>query len=86
MRQPSPAATSPYQQAAAPINLLNKASTPPTPRGVPSGKAGTGGPGKTTNTRGMNRKLGGKVNTNISTSGNSSIESKLLNRAFNIQK
>lgn len=86
MQQPSPAGTSPFQQAGGPINLLQKAGSPPTARGVPAGKAGTGGPGYTTNTRGMNRKLGGKVNTNISTKGNnSSTESRLLNRAFNIQ-
>ena len=31
--QPSPAATSPFQQAGAPINLLQKGATPPTPKG-----------------------------------------------------
>lgn len=87
MQQPSPAATSPFQQAGSPINLLSKAGNPPTAKGIPAGKTGTGGPG-TTNLRGFNRKLGGKVNTNVSTSGrnNSSIESKLLNRATSIQK
>ncbi len=34
----------------------------------------------------MNRKLGGRVNTNLNMSGKSSVESNLLNRAFNIQK
>lgn len=44
-------------------------------------KDGKGGAGP--NTRGMNR--GGKVNTNISTGGNSNPESALMTRAHNIQ-
>ena len=67
-----------FQQANAPINLLNSKVPPPTVKGV--------GGAKTTNTRGHNRKVGGKVNTNISTSGNSNTESNLMNRVFNIQK
>lgn len=73
-------AAAPFQQAGAPINLLNKPGTPPTAKGLPSG---TGGPGYV-NTRGMNRKLGGKVNTQINMNGNSNAESKLLNRTFNL--
>jgi len=88
MQQPAAAASSPFTQASSPINLLNKGGNLPTPKGVPAGKAGTGGPGftpKTTNLRGMNRKLGGKVNTNLNMSGKSSEESKLLSRSESIQ-
>jgi len=73
-------AAAPFQQAGAPINLLNKPGTPPTAKGLPNG---AGGPGYV-NTRGMNRKLGGKVNTQINMNGNSNAESKLLNRTFNL--
>lgn len=76
------AATSPFTQAGAPINLLGKTGSPPTAKGIPQG---TGGPGFTTNPRGMNRKPGGKVNTNVSINGNSNPESALLNRTFNLQ-
>lgn len=63
---------SPFAQAGAPINLLQKPGIPPTPKGVSVG-----------NPRGMNR--GGKVNTNVATNKNTSTESNLLNRAANIQ-
>jgi hypothetical protein len=64
------------KEAAAPINLLQMAGMPPTAPGIPAGK--------TTNPRGMN--MGGKVNTNIATNKNTSIESNLMNRAANIQR
>lgn len=67
-------APSPFQQAAAPINLLQSKGAPPTPKGAP---------GPTTNPRGLNR--GGKVNTNIAQK-NTSTESNLLNQAGNIQR
>lgn len=73
---PSPA----FAQAGAPINLTASPSGPPTVKGV-GGKGGA----KTTNLRGMSRKIGGKVNTNISTSGKSSVESNMMNRINNIQ-
>lgn len=80
-----PEQPSPFNQLSSPVNLLNTQGPPPTPRGA-------GGPGParnkgTSNPRGLNRS--GKVNTNIATSGrdrNSSSESQLLNRAFNIQR
>lgn len=89
-----------YGEAAMPINLLG-GSPPPTVKGIPqsasnpyvpagrkpSGKSpakkkdGKGG----ANSRGMNRKIGGKVNTNISTGGNANPTSSLMNRTFNVQ-
>ncbi len=69
---------SPFAQAAGPINLLNMGGTPPTAPRIPL---------PTTNTRGMNRKAGGKVNTNTSLHGNhSNPESALANRASSIQR
>lgn len=82
LRTPGDSSASPFAQAGAPINLLEKAGGPPTAKGIPKGR---GGPGFTSNPRGFNRKLGGKVNTNISMNGNSNPESALMNRTFNIQ-
>ena len=72
-----------FSQANTPINLLNSKAQPPTVKGV----GGTGGiRNKTTNLRGLNRKVGGgKVNTNLNMSGKTSVESSLLNRVNNIQ-
>lgn len=75
------ASASPFNQASAPINLLNSQGPPPTPPGIPSGGPG---PRKSPNSRGHNRS--GRVNTNIPMRQNSSTESNLLNRAFNIQR
>lgn len=73
---------SPFSSASIPVDLLKKGPVPPTVEGVkPSEK---GGPGKTTNTRGMNRT--GKVNTNINMNGNSNPQSALMNRVFNLQR
>lgn len=75
LRKPGEASgASPFAQMASPVNLLNGGSVPPTAPAI----------GKGTNSRGLNR--GGKVNTNIPMGGNSSPESSLLNRAFNIQR
>lgn len=71
---------SPISEASTPIDLL-KGGNPPTVKGVAGG-----GPGYTNNPRGFNRKLGGKVNTNISENGHSNIESQIQNRALNIQR
>lgn len=68
-------------ELARPVDISR--SAPPTAPKIPI--AG-GGPGKTTNTRGHNRKAGGKVNTNISTKSKNTEESRLLNRTYNIQK
>lgn len=68
--------TSPIAEMGAPVNLLRGNSVPPTARGI----------GGTTNPRGLNRKVGGKVNTNISTKQTSNPESNLMNRVFNVQK
>lgn len=65
-----------FDEASMPINLLAAGAMPPTVKGVPKGG--------TTNPRGFNR--GGKVNTNISTSGKSNPEAALMNRTFNIQR
>jgi hypothetical protein len=65
-----------FKEANMPINLLKTEAIPPTVRE---------GIGKTTNLSGANRKLGGKVNTNINLSGRSSDEGNLLSRAQNIQ-
>lgn len=69
-----------YDEAGNPINLMGEAgrAIPPTVPGIPKQA--------TTNPRGMNRPANGKVNTNIATSGKSSIESNLMNRAQNIQR
>lgn len=76
LRQPGEMGTSPFAQAGAPIDLLAEgAGLPPTVKGVPT---------PTSNPRGMNR--GGKVNTNISSGGNSNPEAALQNRALNIQR
>ncbi len=84
LRKPGEAAAggqSPFSQMSSPQNLL-QAGMPPTAKGVPSA---SGGPGPRGNMRGLNRK--GKVDTNISTGAhNSSVESNLLNRSFNIQR
>lgn len=70
------AGTSPFAQASSPIDLLQGgAGLPPTAKGIPTA---------TSNPRGMNR--GGKVNTNVSSGGNSNPESALMNRALNIQR
>lgn len=69
---------SPFAQASGPINLLQSGSMPPTAPRIPL---------PTTNSRGMNRKAGGKVNTNTSIHGNkSNPESALANRASSLQR
>lgn len=84
-------APSGFAEASAPINLFNQPS-PPTVAGVPAAGGGPGPrfperfPMATTNPRGANRKVGGKVNTNINVNQNSNPESALLNRTFNIQR
>jgi hypothetical protein len=68
---------SPFAEASNPINLLQGGGVPPTVASIPS---------STTNPRGANRKVGGKVNTNIPNNANNSVESNLLNRTMNIQR
>lgn len=65
---------SPLNELGAPVNLLG-AGAPPIAPGI----------GGTLNPRGLNRKVGGGVNTNISTKGTSNPESALMNRTFNLQ-
>ena len=74
-----------YAQAAAPINLMG-GGMPPTVPGVPASGGGPGYAGKTQNPRGMNRKIGGKVNTNVRVADNNSEEDRLLTKTHNIQK
>jgi len=64
-----------FSEASLPINLLQGQAQPPTVKGLK---------GMVPNIGGLNR--GGKVNTNIPSKGNSSIESNLINRALNIQR
>jgi hypothetical protein len=67
---------SPMKELSAPVNLLKTGGAiPATPMGV----------GSTTNPRGMNRKIGGKVNTNIPLKQTSNPESALMNRTNNLQ-
>lgn len=77
---PPAAASSPFAEARMPINIARGPA--PTAQGVP---AGSGGPG-IGNPRGMNRKVGGKVDTNINVNKNSNPESALMNRVFNTQR
>lgn len=73
----SVATGNPFTEAAMPIPL-NPNELPPTVQGIPSDQAG--------NPRGLNRKPGGRVNTNIPTGNrNSNPEAALLTRTFNIQ-
>ncbi len=65
-------------EMSSPVNLLNAGSLPPTVGGINKGS--------TTNLRGLNRKVGGGVNTNIPNNLNFNEESKLLNRVNNIQR
>lgn len=81
---------SPFAEASTPINLISSGAMPPTVKGAPKNQSGKGGNGPATkpigNTRGHNR--GGKVNTSatkLNSRNNSSPESSLLNRAFNLQ-
>lgn len=72
---------SPFQEAGAPINLLRSSAMPPTAPGIAAGRgAGIGNP------RGLNRKLGGRVNTTIPTGKTSSMESNILTQAANSQR
>lgn len=78
-------APSPMAELAKPVNIRQAA--PPTAQKISAG----GGPGykpagKTTNPRGANRKLGGKVNTNIPIKSNNTTEDRLQNRVNNIQR
>ena len=79
-----PNAASPFAQAAGPINLAAQ------PQQAPSTAPGIGGggpKGKTSNSRGHNRKTGGKVNTNLPTSrGASDPGAALLGQSQNIQR
>lgn len=87
-----------FSEASAPINLMG-GSPPPTVRGIPQSAANPrvqagrkpaakkkDGKGGNPNTRGLNRKIGGKVNTNIATGGNSTPESAIMTRTFNTQR
>ncbi|MCK5616269.1 hypothetical protein KAR91_81155 [Candidatus Pacearchaeota archaeon] len=68
---------SPFAEAKAPINLLGTSAAPPTPKGVKL---------PTTNPRGLNMGVGGKVNTNIKLKENSNPEAKIARDAASIQK
>ena len=68
---------SPLAELASPVNLLKDGKVPPTPGGVKQA---------TTNPRGLNRKLGGRVNTNVSTKDNTNPEASLENQASSLQK
>lgn len=90
-----------FGEASTPINLMG-GSPPPTVKGipqsssnpfVPAGRNPTAkpaakkkAPANNPNTRGLNRKVGGKVNTNIATGGNSNPTSALMTRTYNVQR
>lgn len=75
-----------FRQFALPVNLLAVGGVPPTPKGVPApSKSPTGG-FVMPNNAGHNRKPGGKVDTNVHSGNNSSTQSAILNRTFNIQR
>jgi hypothetical protein len=71
-----------YSQFALPVNLLQKGSLPPTPKGVPAVDKSKSS--MIPNIAGHNRN--GRVNTNIPLKQNSSTQSSILNRSFNIQR
>jgi hypothetical protein len=75
---PPAGGASPFAEAANPINLLQAGALPPTPKGAPKLP--------TSNPRGLNRKPGGKVNTNLKTNQNYTPEGQIANRAINIQR
>lgn len=69
---------SPFAQAGMPITL-DPSQLPPIAPGIPQG-------GPITNSRGLNRKLGGPVDTNISTGVNTNPDAQLLTRTYNTQR
>jgi hypothetical protein len=72
-----------FSQFSTPVNLLRGGDIPPTPKGVPpDDKSQYVIP----NLAGHNRKLGGKVDTNISLKKTTSEGSSILNRTYNIQR
>lgn len=74
-----------YTQFSTPINLIqNGNGIPPTPKGVPVPDKSK--PAGIPNLSGANRKLGGKVDTNVSSGKKTSEQSNILNRTFNIQR
>lgn len=75
----------PFAELGNPINLLYNGGIPPTPRGVPSPDKSSGNYSFVPNIGGHNRKVGGKVNTDIALKNNSSTQSNILNRTFSIQ-
>ena len=78
----------PFNEASNPINLLKTTTTPPTVAGISDWNRATANPNNATpNNAGFNRKIGGRVNTNIpSGSKTTSTGSNILNRTFSIQK
>jgi len=69
----------PYSELSKPVNLLEAGKLPPTAAGIPAYN-------KSPNNAGHNRKIGGKVNTNIPLRRTSSIEGNILKKTFNIQR
>jgi hypothetical protein len=73
-----------FSQFSNPLNLLAKGGIPPTPQGIPT--ADKSRSSIIPNLAGHNRKLGGKVDTNIPTGNkNASTQSSILNKTFSIQ-
>ncbi len=70
-----PAGNSQFGEAAAPINIAGMPGVPPPTV-----------PGVAANPRGLSRKIGGNVNTNIPQKAGNGPEAQLLNRAANTQR
>ena len=72
-----------YSQFANPINLLTGGGIPPTVAGVPV--ADKSRSSVIPNIAGHNRKIGGRVDTNVPSQNTTSMQSNILNRAFSLQ-
>ena len=73
-----------FSQFQNPINLLLNGGVPPTPKGVPT--IDKSKHSVMPNIAGHNRKVGGKVDTNVPTGDkNASVQSSILTRAFSLQ-
>ncbi len=76
--RPAEPGASPFGEASAPINIAaNPGAMPPVAPGLPM---------PTSNPRGMNRKVGGKINTQIAQKAPNGPEAQLMNRVNDINK
>ena len=75
----------PFAELGNPINLLYNGGIPPTPRGVSLPDKSSGNYSFVPNIGGHNRKVGGRVNTDVPMKNTTSTQSNILNRTFSIQ-